>query len=175
MSKRTRGDLQLILPREGSSTVSLLKEDSTKVTKIIDFQIEDFMIKLNDGVRIQDLDGNGDFLESPRVVIGEQGVCFSCWIHESDDVSLRVVNDEGCDNLMSLLVTGNCGNLTLEKSEKDENGLEVLCVELGSMEELKNAMTNSGNHKLDLQVTVTFMVPENKDDNGQWIIHRYDF
>ena len=164
----------MILPREGSSTVSLPKEESAKVTKIIDFQIEDFMTKLN-GVRKQDLDGCGDFLESPRVVIGEQGVCFSCWIHESDDVSLRVVNDEGCDNLMSLLVTGNCGNLTLEKSEKDENGLDVLCVELGSMEELKEAMTNSGNHKLDLQVTVTVLVPENKDDNDQWIIHRYDF
>ena len=176
MSKRTRGDLQLILPKDGSPSVHLPREDSSKVTitKTVDLHIEDFLGKLNEAVQNQRVDE--DFVTSPRFIIGDQKVFFVCWIDEEEDnsVNLDVVSEDGSDYLIrSMLVTGNCGNLTLEKRHGDEYRRKFLSVELGSVEELKEAMTNSGNHKLDLQVAIT--VPGNNDDNGQWIISRYVF
>ena len=175
MSKGTRGDIQLILPKDGSPSVHLPREDSSKVTitKTIDLHIEDFLGKLNEAVQNQRV--GEEFITSPRFIIGDQKVFVGCWIDEDNSLNLRVVNDddEGLENLISMLVTGSCGNLTLEKRDGDEYGCVVLFVELGSIEELKEAMTNSGNHKLDLQVTVTVLVPGNNDDNSQWIIRRY--
>ena len=176
MSKRTRGDLKFVLPKEGSTSVSLPREDSAKETKIIDLQIDDFMMKLKGAVQnlsMKLVDECADFIKSPRFIIGDQKVFVSCRIDEDNSVNLRVVNDEGLEHLISMLVTGNCGNLTFEKRDGEEYGDEVLGVKLGSIEELKEAMTNSGNHKLDLQMTVTVLVPGNNDDNCQWIIRRY--
>ena len=73
MSKRTRGDLQLILPKEGSSTVFLLKEDSSEITKVIDLQIEDFLAKLNQAFQEQLID-DVNFITSPGFLIGHQEV-----------------------------------------------------------------------------------------------------
>ena len=73
-------------------------------------------------------------------------------------------------------VTGNIGNLTFEKSDEagaNQKMCEALAVELGSVEELKEAMINTGNHKLDLQVTVTVLVTLDSDEHEeQWIIQR---
>ena len=168
MAKRTRGDLQLILPKDGSPSVHLPRENFTKT---IDLHIEDFLGKLNEAVQNIGVDEN--FIISPSFIIGDKKVFVGCWIGEDNIVNLRVVNYDGFQHLISMLVTGNCGNLTLEKRDGDEYGCVVLFVELGSIEELKEAMTNSGNHKLDLQVTVTVLVPGNNDDNCQWIIRRY--
>ena len=169
----------MILPKDGSPSVHLSREDSSKVTitKTIDLHIEDFLGKLNEAVQNQRVDE--DFVTSPRFIIGDQKLFVGCWIDEDNIVDLRVVidvrsNDEIFVHLISMLVTGNCGNLSLEKSDGDyDDWNELLYVDLGSIEELKEAMTNSGNHKLDLQVTVTVLVPGNNDDNGQWIIRRY--
>ena len=51
----------------------------------------------------------------------------------------------------------------------DEDG--AVWVNLGSIEELKKAMTTTGNHKLDLQVTLTARGSGNGDES-QWIIPR---
>ena len=160
----------MILPKDGSPSVHLPREDFTKT---IDLHFEDFLGKLNEAV--QDIGVDENFIISPSFIIGDKKVFVGCWIGEDNIVNLRVVHYDGFQHLISMLVTGNCGNLTLEKRDGDGYGNEVLGVELGYVEELIEAMTNSGNHKLDLQVTVTVLVPENKDDNDQWIIHRYDF
>ena len=182
-SKRTRGDIQFILPKEGSS-ISLLKEDPSKVTKIIDLQIEDFLERLNKAVEKRLV--NENFLESPKFILGDQQVSVnvSLTFNEDDEYCIWVdVYNHGsgryCD-LRSILVTGNCGNLVLENREDadDDDGLgcETLRVELGSIEELKKAMNTTGNPKLDLQVTVTAMVTEDTGDRDrdQWI-PRYVF
>ena len=73
-----------------------------------------------------------------------------------------------------MLVTGNCGNLAFEEEAYDEDG--ALSVELGSIEELTEAMTSSGNHKLDIQVTFTVAVKsqtvKSETDGIEWIIPR---
>ena len=65
-------------------------------------------------------------------------------------------------------MTGSCGNLTFEK--RDDSGewedCDVLSVGLGSIAKLKKAMTTTGNHKLDMQLTITALLTE--DD--EWII-----
>ena len=172
-SKRTRGDIQFILPKEGSS-ISLLKEDPSKVTKIIDLQIEDFLERLNKAVEKRLV--NENFLESPKFILGDQQVSVnvSLTFNEDDEYCIWVdVYNHGsgryCD-LRSILVTGNCGNLGLEnKEDADDAGeeCEILSVELGSVEELKEAMTTTGNPKLDLQVTVTAMVTEDTGDRDE--------
>ena len=180
MSKRTRGDLKFVLPKKGSTTVSLPREDSAKETKIIDLQIDDFMMKLKGAVQnlsMKLVDECADFIKSPRFIIGDQGVFVRLWINEYDIVNLDIVNDEGVDHLMSMLLTGSCGNLTLEKRDewkKGRKGLDSLGVMLGSTDKLEKAMTNSGNLKLDLQLTVTALVTGESGDD-QWIIPRYVF
>ena len=68
MSQRTEGDLQFILPKKGSATLSVHQEDSSDVTKTIDLLIEDFQEKLNDAVQRQIL--NEEFITSSRFPIG---------------------------------------------------------------------------------------------------------
>ena len=68
--------------------------------------------------------------------------------------------------MRSILVTGHVGNLTFEK-RVDGNKCEQLIVELGSVEKVKEAMTNSGNHSVDLQLTVTASMTSY---NKEWII-----
>ena len=67
-----------------------------------------------------------------------------------------VNNDEDFGQFLNMKVTGNCGNLTLEKNVGTSNRIyhEVLDVELGTCEKLKEAMTISGNHNLDLQLVI---------------------
>ena len=78
----------------------------------------------------------------------------------------------------TMLLTGNCGNLTFKnrdfQQEIEKTDWHVKW-ELGSIEELKKAMTSIGNYKLDLKVTLT--VAEIVTDTGgdeQWIIPRYN-
>ena len=174
MSKR--GDLKFILPKEGSSNVSLPKGFSSKITKTIDLHIEDFLGKLNEAVQKQWVLTN--FIQSPRFLIGHQEVLVSCWFNEAEDNNFVMLDvgdgDYSCAHLKSILVTGNCGNLTLKKRRDADNGVnwkKDLAVEIGSIKELKEAMTTTGNHKLDLQVTATVVVPENSDED-QWIFPR---
>ena len=164
---------------DGSPSVHLPREDSSKVTitKTIDLHIEDFLGKLNEAVQNQRV--GEEFITSPRFIIGDQKVFVGCWIDEDNSLNLRVVNDddEGLENLISMLVTGSCGNLTLEKRDEwkmGRKGLDSLGVMLGSTDKLEKAMTNSGNLRLDLQLTVTALVTGESGDD-QWIIPRYVF
>ena len=79
--------------------------------------------------------------------------------------------DRNSDHLRSILVTGNCGK---EKRDDIGEGSNFLSLDLGSVKELKEAMTTSGIHKLDLQLTVTARGPGNSNDD-QWIIQRLVF
>ena len=63
-------------------------------------------------------------------------------------------------------VTGTCGNLRIEHED-----LKCGAKGLGSIEQLREAMTTSGNHKLDLKVTLTVEVPRDGSDD-RWIIPR---
>ena len=174
MSKRTKGDLQFILPKEGSATVSLPKDYSSKITKVIDLHIEDFLGKLNETVQGVDT-VDTELISSPKFLIGHQEVYVSCWYNKDNCVMTDVGDDCGsCPLLKSILVTGYCGNLTFEKRKDAGDGInwrQDLTVELGSIEELTEAMTNSGNHKLDLHVTATVIVHENSEDD-KWIFPR---
>ena len=82
--------------------------------------------------------------------------------------------DRNSDHLRSILLTGNCGNLAVEKRDDIGEGSNFLSLDLGSVKELKEAMTTSGIHKLDLQLTVTARGPGNSNDD-QWIIPRLVF
>ena len=124
-SKKTKGDLQFILPKEGSSTVSQPKEESSEVTKIIDLTVEDFMGKLNEAVQ-QQLE---TFIKSPSFLIGGQTVSVGCWI--SGNTIFAEVGES--DHLKSLKVTGNCGNLAFEDTADDARyDIKRLDVPLGS-------------------------------------------
>ena len=158
-SQRKKVDLQFFLPKKGSSTVSLPKKGPFKTTetKTIDLHIEDFLERLND-----------PFIESPSVLIGEQRVFVYFWFDE-DNIRVDVTVDKSggvCCDVRSILVIGHVGNLTFEK-RADENKCERLIVELGSVEKVKEAMTNSGNHSMDLQLTLTAVTWEVADE---WII-----
>ena len=158
-SQSTEGVLQFSLPKKGSSTVSLPKKGPFKTTetKTIDLHIEDFLERLND-----------PFIESPSVLIGEQRVFVYFWFDE-DNIRVDVTVDKSggvCCDVRSILVTGHVGNLTFEK-RVDGNKCEQLIVELGSVEKVKEAMTNSGNHSVDLQLTVTASMTSY---NKEWII-----
>ena len=178
-SQSTEGDLKFFLPKEGSSTVSLPKVDSSKKTKAkaktktktIDLHIEDFLGKLNDALQRQAV--LEDFISSPVFLIGNRRAEVNIWF-DDEVLHVNVHLDDECfiSYLRSFLVTGSCGNLTFEKrsdagAEKD---CELLSVELGSVEDLKKAMTTTGNHKLDLQVTLTALMTHRYSDNDQWII-----
>ena len=127
MSKKTKGDLEFILPKdpkEGPSTVSLPKENSSKVTKIIDFHIEDFLVKLNEAVQQLQLSPD-DFIKSPSFLIGHQEVSVGVWINndgEDDEENGVMVGVGDSEHLKSLIVTGNCGNLAFEGRDVDDGG-----------------------------------------------------
>ena len=153
------------MPKEGSSALSLPKEDSSKVTKIIDLQIEDFLEKIN----------RKTVIKSPRFVMSHHELSVYVWFADENIVCVDVSDVDGnadwSSDPRSILVTGDCGNLTLEK-RKDAGGAgNELYVELGSIEELKKDMTTSGNHKLDVHVTLTLM-KTGKSEDDQWIIPR---
>ena len=172
-SQSTKADLQFILPKEGSSAVSLPKKDPSLVTKIIDLQIEDFLEKLNDAYQRQDVWKN--IITSPSFLIGDERVVVNIHFDEEDMVLVSVELSPEFDippNLQSLLFKGNCGNLSLEM--RDEGPGVVADLELGSIAELKEAMTSSGNHQLNLQLTLTALEIEERADD-QWIIPRYVF
>ena len=173
MSKRTKGDFQFFLPKEGSSTVPLPEDE---ITKTIDLHIEDFLKKLND---LSDCYTDHEFISLPRVLMGKYRVHVRFWHNEDHSVFLEVENfDDGkyCD-LRSLLVTGNIGNLALEE-RIDADPFEKICpnlpMKLGFVEELKESMTSTGNHKLDLQLTLKVLVTgdigDNDEHEDQWII-----
>ena len=147
-----------LLPKKGSSYVHL-PDDSSKVTqmKVTDLQIEDFLERLNEAVQ------NEDFIKSPKFDIGGQLLQVGIYIADNNCV---YVSTDVYSDLTSIGVSGTCGNLRIGPKTTSSG-----FVNLGSIEELQEAMTTSGNHKLDLQVTVTATVPRNSDDD-QWIIRR---
>ena len=140
------------------------------VTKIIDLQVEDFLEKLNEAAAAMDYEAVNIF-KTPKFLIGNgnQEVSISCCIDETYIVMLDIKSDVGKKHLKSLIVVGNCGNLAFEKTGSLDPDTFHLEVELGSTEDLQEAMTTSGNHKLDLQVTLTV---KNKEVNTEWIIRR---
>ena len=147
-----------LLPKKGSSYVHL-PDDSSKVTqiKVTDLHIEDFLERLNEAVQ------NEDFIKSPKFDIGGQLLQVGIYIADNNCV---YVSTDVYSDLTSIGVSGTCGNLRIGPKTTSSG-----FVNLGSIEELQEAMTTSGNHKLDLQVTVTATVPRNSDDD-QWIIRR---
>ena len=173
MSQRTEGDLQFILPKKGSSTLSVHQEDSSDVTKTIDLLIEDFQEKLNDAVQRQIL--NEEFITSPRFPIGGyQYAVVSIFMpgNYPDRVFVYVWMEEmEMDDIKSILLTGHCGKLTFTLKSQFTKKKDGWFVKLGSIDELQEAMNTTGNHKLDLQVTVTASVTRDSDED-QWIIPR---
>ena len=128
MSKRTRGDLQFILPKEDSTTVS---QPEKVITKTIDLQIEDFLEKLND---LEYSPTCEDFITLPRVLMGNYRVPITFWYNNHKSVCLDITIGDGiyC-NLRSMHVTCNIGNLTFEKSDEagaNQKMCEALAVEL---------------------------------------------
>ena len=166
-------DIRLLLPKEGSSAIHLAQEVPTEITKTISLQIEDFLERLErlEGLEHEQTD-SVDVFKSPTLLIGDHKVFVECWCHELNRLYVEVETDIAV--LRSILVTGNCGNLAIEESGNDKDGYFFLSAEIGSLEELKRAMTSSGNHQLDLRVTVAVnvAVTENRDDNDEWIIPR---
>ena len=173
----TEGNLQFILPKEGSANVLLPRKDSSVITRIIDIQIEDFLERLNG-----DLVKNR-FIALPRVLIGDREVSVNFCLAWGNSVTVAVSvatvlksilpDDDAyqCD-LRSILLTGHVGNLTFE----ERGGAAVkkcgsLNVVLGSMEEVEEAMTTSDNHRFDLQVILTASVTKGSN-NDHWIIPR---
>ena len=141
-------------------------EDFTETTKtkVIELNIEDFLAKLNNAVQRQAVDE--DFIESPGFFIGDQALTVGFSFDEDNRVVVNLCAHDFSNKyrMMSMLMTGICGNLALKEEFGSAAGFRGL--ELGSIAELKEAMTTSGNHKLDLQVTLTALLI----DNDQWII-----
>ena len=160
-----------LLPKKGSSYVHL-PDDSSKFThiKVTDLHIEDFLERLNSGLRNEE----GVFISSPESAIGYGSANIWLSVFSEDDIIIGVQvlcsgngNGQRDPEPKSLSVRGICGNLSFEKSEAH------WCVEIGSIEELTEAMTSSGNHKLDIQVTITGRIAvesETDDEDSQWII-----
>ena len=151
-----------LLPKKGSSYVHL-PDDSSKVTqiKVTDLQIEDFLERLNESV--QDIFVGEDFIKSPKFEIGGQLLQVGIYIADNNCV---YVSTDVYSDLTSIGVSGTCGNLRIGPKTTSSG-----FVNLGSIEELQEAMTTTGNQNLYLQVTVTVIVPENSDDD-EWIIQR---
>ena len=105
------------------------------ITKTIELQIEDFLERLNEASKSQE-----DFFIKSTFPIG-----FVCGINlelESDSgigfvsVGAEEVPEETPLKIQSIEVRGTCGNLTIDEESENDN-----CVELGSIEELKESMT----------------------------------
>ena len=131
------------------------------ITKKIGLHVEDFLEKINEA--------DDDFsIMSPIFSIGSVGgICLELALIGLEEVNLWAIKvpETKPMSLQSMEVTGVCGNLTI-KDENDDN-----IVHIGSIAWLKKAMTTSGNHKLDLQVTLTLEL-EVKTEDSQWIIPR---
>ena len=160
-------DVQFFLPKEGSSTTHLPQEDPSEITKTIGIHIEDFLERLNSGLRNEE----GVFISSPESAIGYGSANIWLAVFSEDDIIIGVQvlcsgngNGQRDPEPKSLSVRGICGNLSFEKSEAH------WCVEIGSIEELTEAMTSSGNHKLDFQCTATVSLAEMDADDREWII-----
>ena len=154
-----------------ASTVSPPKEDS-EITKIIDLHIEDFQELL------QPESEEGDFIKTSGFNIGGQPVSASFYYDKS---SLSVLVDIypvvvepwiGGLKFTSIHVTGYFGKKKIDKKKDFPGGIEAndgwFSSELGSVAELKEAMTTSGNYKLDLQVAFTALI----FDSDLWIMTR---
>ena len=165
-SQCTEVDVQFVLTKKRSSA-NLPQEDPPKTTKTIGLRIPDFLEKLNDGKKLN----WDDFITAPKFRMADPGGCVGLYIYQdiTGHLYIRAESPREYDKLKSIGVTGICGNLALEKNDVVIHD-DYVCVELGSKEELKEAMTSSGNHKLDLQVTLTAV--ENKADESKWIIPR---
>ena len=167
-SQSTEVDVQFFLPKEGSSTTHLPQEDPSEITKTIGIQIEDFLERLNSGLRNEE----GVFISSPESAIGYGSANIWLSVFSEDDIIIGVQvlcsgngNGQRDPEPKSLSVRGICGNLSFEKSE-----VHWCCVEIGSIEELTEAMTSSGNRKLDFQCTATVSLSEMDADDREWII-----
>ena len=162
------------LPKKCFSTVPpALPEDEyfsmiTEISKTIELHIEDFLERLNDVQRVR------DFITSPRIIIGHQPVFVSIYVDVNNDVRLYPFSRD-CDQLNPkfIKVTGYCGNLAFD-NENCAGAWSRCDVKLGSRDELKEAMTTSGNNKMDLQVTLTEqgMKDIGSDGPSEWIITR---
>ena len=140
------------------------------VTKTIGLLVEDFLERINEAVQSQE-----DFsIESSIFPIGSLGGIILELVSEElgseyGYIKLRawLAPEETPLDLRRIKVTGVCGNLNIRENES-----EFDFVDLGIIDMLKEAMTTSGNHKLDLQLTF-HLKAEMKTDNCQWIIPRY--
>ena len=170
------GQSRYFLPKKCFSTVPpALPEDEyfsmiTEISKTIELHIEDFLERLNDVQRVRD-----DFITSPRIFIGHQlDVFVSIYVDVNNDVRLYPFSRD-CDQLNPkfIKVTGYCGNLAFD-NENCAGAWSRCDVKLGSRDELKEAMTTSGNNKMDLQVTLTEQGIKDIGSDGpsEWIITR---
>ena len=157
-SQRNKVDVQFVLPKKRSATINLSEEDPSKITKTIGLHIEDFLEKI--GLK-EERRHDSIIIKSPPFFIRDQPLVLNIRMPNCDccpaDITLDVstVNGEWKTPILkSIGVTGICGDLTFkENNNGDRDG--YFYVDLGPSYELKEAMTSSGNRKLDLQVTVT--------------------
>ena len=146
-------------------------EDCFLSTKTFDVCIEDFLEKLNgDAEKVED---NEDFIQSPDIVIGDHLVSLGIY-KEAGSIWLGVrtlgVHLKEMNIILKLLeVEGVCGNAPVKGKSSNVvchlPGNDSLAAELEKIEHLKDAMTTSGNHKLDLQVDLII------EESG-WIVTR---
>ena len=157
-------DLKFFLPKRENSTIS----------KTLEVCIEDFLEKLGDAERLAD---GADFIQLPEVTIGYHQVTVTIDksgenIYVSLQTSLSPRNKEMNIIQRGIIleackVEGVCGNLSFEEEEVDvcnDPGYST-SVKMKSIKELKEAMTTSGSHKLDLKITLTMV-------ENQWIVTR---
>ena len=169
MSQNT--EHQFFLPKKAQSS-NLTREDPSQITKTIRLHIEDFFERLKDNFNRLEAT-KGHFIKSPTFPIGDEKGYLGIFV-DGENVYLDVSEDHDgvLMTLQSIEVTGVCGSLSIAKSTADWSGNGFLYVELGSVEEMKEAMISSGNHKLDLHVT---LILKGKADviESEWIIPRY--
>ena len=153
-------DAKLFLPKK--------KGDPSVNKKTFDVCIEDFLEKLNgDAEKVED---NEDFIQSPDIVIGDHLVSLGIY-KEAGSIwlgvrALGVLIKEMNIILKLLEVEGVCGNAPVKRNSVcDLPGDNCLAAELEKIEHLKDAMTTSGNHKLDLQVDLII-------EESEWIVTR---
>ena len=161
-------DIRFFLPKE-SATFYV----PPVISKTISIQIEDFLERLEQSVPRQ-LGEGLEVFKLPTFLIGDHKVFVECW-NDSLDLYVMVKACDGSNVLVCTSVTGNCGNLAIKNTGTCCDGLSLLDTKIGgSLEELKGAMTSSGNHQLDLRVyvAVNVAVNGNYDEDDQWIIPR---
>ena len=166
-SQGTEGSLQFFLEKKWPEEDEYPWPWNNKIAETIGLHIEDFLERLNEAVENHRVDE--DFIKSPRFLIRDQRVFLGIYVAKSNVVCVRANTSDAFFYLFrSIEVKGYCGLHALERS-KCVVPWDRLQVELGSIEKLKEAMTTSGNHKLDLQVTVT---EEKQEFDDGWTIVR---